>query len=72
MLRRAHSPHKARTLDEFLKGKSAHTLLLFDHFVREFRKLGNVTVQPAKTMIGIANDHRQSPLQNVGIRRCER
>jgi hypothetical protein len=59
MLRKAHSPDQAKTLDEFLEGKSAHTLALFNHFVQEFNKVGSVTVQPAKTMIGIANNHKR-------------
>lgn len=59
MLRKAHSPNKAKTLDEFLHGKSQHTLDLFNHFVKEFKKVGNVTLQPAKTMIGIANQHKR-------------
>lgn len=59
MLRKAHSPDQARTLDEFLEGKTPRTRLLFNHFVQEFNKAGNVTIQPAKTMIGIANDHKR-------------
>lgn len=48
-----------KTLDDFLKGKSEHTLGLFHHFVREFQKTGNVTLTPAKTMIGIATPNRR-------------
>jgi hypothetical protein len=59
MLRKAHSPDQAKTLDEFLDGKTPHTRRLFNHFVQEFKKAGNVTIQPAKTMIGIANDHKR-------------
>jgi Domain of unknown function (DUF5655) len=46
-------------LSEFLTGKSEHTLTLFHHFVDEFEKVGNVTLHPAKTMIGIANSHKR-------------
>lgn len=46
-------------LSEFLTGKSEHTLMLFHHFVEEFQKVGNVTLHPAKTMIGVANSHKR-------------
>jgi hypothetical protein len=46
-------------LSEFLSGKSEHTLILFDHFVSEFQKIGPVTLHPHKTMIGIANAHKR-------------
>lgn len=48
-----------RALSEFLKGKSDHTLALFHHFVDEYRKIGNVTLHPAKTMIGIATPRKR-------------
>jgi len=59
MLRKAHSPDKAKTLEEFFNGKSPQTRALFDHFVKEFNKVGKVTVVPAKTMIGIANANKR-------------
>ena len=46
-------------LSDFLSGKSEHTLTLFHHFISEFRKVGEVTIYPAKTMIGIANSHKR-------------
>ena len=46
-------------LSEFLTGKSKHTLMLFHHFVDAFQKVGDVTLYPAKTMIGIANSHKR-------------
>lgn len=50
---------KHHDLSAFLTGKSAHTLMLFNHFVSEFSKVGNITLHPAKTMIGIANAHKR-------------
>jgi hypothetical protein len=32
---------------------------LFEHFISEFKKVGKVTLKPAKTMIGIANDNKR-------------
>jgi len=47
-------------LIDFLSGKSEHALLLFNYFTDEFKKLGNdVSLHPAKTMIGIANAHKR-------------
>ena len=59
MLRKPHSPDNVKTLEEFLHGKSPHTRALFEHFVKEFNKVGKVTAEPAKTMIGIANKHKR-------------
>lgn len=49
----------AKELQDFFPGKSEHTLILFNHFVSEFQKVGNVTLHPAKTMIGVANAHKR-------------
>jgi hypothetical protein len=46
-------------LQKFLVGKSGRALLLFDHFIKEFTKIGPVTVHPAKTMIGIATPQKR-------------
>jgi hypothetical protein len=46
-------------LSDFLTGKSEHTLMLFNHFVSEFKKVGDITLHPAKSMIGIANSHKR-------------
>jgi hypothetical protein len=48
-----------KKLQDFLTGKSEHTLMLFHHFITELQKIGPVTVRPAKTMIGIANSHKR-------------
>jgi hypothetical protein len=48
-----------KDLSDFLTGKSEHTLMLFNHFVNEFQKVGDVTLHPAKSMIGIANSHKR-------------
>jgi hypothetical protein len=48
-----------QSLEDFTKGKSAHTLALYQHFVTSFKELGAVTFYPAKTMIGVSNGHRR-------------
>ncbi|WP_246104289.1 DUF5655 domain-containing protein [Mucilaginibacter corticis] len=47
------------SMSQFLTGKSPHTLALFHHFINEFEKIGPVTVEPTKTMIGISNAHKR-------------
>jgi hypothetical protein len=46
-------------LSEFLAGKTVHTLMLYNHFLNEFKKIGDITVEPTKTMIGISNSHKR-------------
>jgi hypothetical protein len=47
------------SISQFLTGKSPHTLVLFHHFIKEFEKIGDITVEPTKTMIGISNAHKR-------------
>ena len=46
-------------LTAFLSGKTEQTLLLLKHFIDEYKKIGKVTLHPAKTMIGIAREDRK-------------
>jgi hypothetical protein len=46
-------------LSEFLTGKSAHTIMLYDHLLNEFKEIGDITVESTKTMIGISNSHKR-------------
>jgi hypothetical protein len=48
-----------KEISGFLNGKSEQTLLLFDHFIGEYKKIGNITVEPTKTMIGISNSNKR-------------
>jgi hypothetical protein len=48
-----------RKLDDFLRGKSEFTLALFHHFIKEYKRIGKITLHPAKTMIGIATDRKR-------------
>jgi hypothetical protein len=54
-----YNVHDFNNLGEFLTGKSEYTLMLFNRFVNEFKKVGPITLHPAKTMIGIANSHKR-------------
>lgn len=46
-------------IEQFLTGKSVHTLMLFDHFMESFATIGTITAEPTKTMIGISNGHKR-------------
>lgn len=46
-------------LDDFLRGKSIQTIMLFEHFVDRYKQIGKVTLHPAKTMIGIATSRKR-------------
>ncbi|HPM29212.1 MAG TPA: hypothetical protein PLJ60_02655 [Chryseolinea sp.] len=52
-------PPDKGSLGDFLNGKSDHTILLFDHFVMQFKRVGKIEVLPAKTMIGIATSRKR-------------
>jgi hypothetical protein len=54
-----YNDHDFNNLAEFLNGKSEYTAILFNHFLNELKKIGPVTLKPAKTMIGIANSRKR-------------
>lgn len=43
-----------RSVKDFLRGKSKITRSLYRHFIEEYKKIGEVSIHPTKTMIGIA------------------
>jgi len=61
----AHSCNE-NDLDHFLKGKSAHTLELFRHFINEYRSIGDISVHPAKSMIAIAGKTKFAYIIRLG------
>jgi hypothetical protein len=48
-----------KEISDFLKGKPDHTLMLFDHFIEEYKKIGHIKVEPTKTMIGMSNSNKR-------------
>lgn len=42
-------------LQAFTAGKSAHALLLLQHFIEQYQQLGDVYLYPTKSMIGIGS-----------------
>ncbi len=48
-----------KEVNGFLAGKSEHTLMLFDYFIKQYEAIGPVTIEPTKTMIGISNSNKR-------------
>ncbi len=48
-----------KELAAFIKGKSELTLQLFRHFIEQYKMVGEVTLHPTKSMIGIANGNKR-------------
>lgn len=46
-------------INSFTAGKSPLTLSLLNHFVNEYRKIGQITLVPTKSMIAVASDSRR-------------
>ena len=55
-----------KTLDDFLKNKSIHTTELFYHFIKEYKRIGNISVHPTKSMIAIAGGKRFAYITQLG------
>lgn len=59
MAKKQSAPDTDKTIDDFLRGKSPHTVMLFHHFTQQYKALANVTFHPAKTMIGVATQRKR-------------
>jgi hypothetical protein len=55
-----------KVLDDFLAGKSDYTKSLFWHFAESFKEMGDVTIHPAKSMIGFAAKTRIAYVIQLG------
>jgi hypothetical protein len=65
---KTNQPHSCgdKVLADFLRGKSEHTVDLFNYFTEEFQKIGGVTVHPTKSMIAFAAKTRIAYLTRLG------
>ncbi len=55
-----------KTLDDFLEGKSEHTLDLFYLFISEYKKIGDFVLHPAKSRIAFASRIRFGYIHRLG------
>lgn len=53
------TPSEENQLSAFLAGKSEQTLKLYHHFVTMFVQMGEISIYPTKSMIGIGNGDRR-------------
>ena len=58
MPRRHPRVYYPKSLEEMTIGKSEHTVNLLHLFIREFQNVGDINIQPSKTMIGIATSRK--------------
>lgn len=61
-------PHSCneRTVDDFLKGKSVHTVGLFHFFIDEYKQLGDFVLHPARSRIAFAAQIRFGYIHQLG------
>ena len=55
-----------RSVEDFTKGKSSYTLELFDFFIDEYLKIGEIVLHPAKSRIALAADIRFAYIHRLG------
>lgn len=61
------TPFDIKEISKFTKGKPETSILLLEHFMKEFESLGNISLHAAKTMIGISNgDKRIAWITQIG------
>jgi len=63
-----HQVHSCndKVLADFLNGKSDHTVSLFWYFINEYNQIGNISIHPTKSMIGIASDKKIAWVTRLG------
>lgn len=55
-----------RSVEDFTKGKSDHTSELFNYFIEEYLKIGEIVLHPAKSRIALAADIRFAYIHRLG------
>ncbi|HEY9113855.1 MAG TPA: DUF5655 domain-containing protein [Bacteroidales bacterium] len=55
-----------RTVEDFLKGKSEHTVELYNYFIDEYWKIGEFVLHPAKSRIAFAGKTRFGYIHRFG------
>jgi hypothetical protein len=55
-----------KVLQDFLKGKTEHTISLFHYFIEQYNRIGKITVHPTKSMIALAAKKRMVYVTQLG------
>ena len=65
---KTNQPHSCneKTVDDFLKGKSSHTVELFWHFIKEYERIGDISFHAARSMIIIEGKARFAYITQLG------
>jgi hypothetical protein len=54
------------TVDNFLSGKTEKTISLFNHFLSEYKKIGEFDLHPVKTRVALLTKMRFCSINKVG------
>lgn len=55
-----------RTVEDFLAGKSSHTVELFHYFIKEYKAIGDFVLHPAKSRIAFVAQIRFGYIHRLG------
>lgn len=55
-----------KDLSDFLSGKTEHTTELFYYLVNEFKRIGEITIVPTKSIIAFASNKRFAYVTQLG------
>lgn len=55
-----------KTIEDFLKGKSALTVRLYNYFISEYKKIADINLHPAKTRIAFVANIRFGYIHRLG------
>jgi hypothetical protein len=55
-----------RTVADFLQGKSAQTIALFQYFLEQYKTIGDFVLHPAKSRIALARNTRFCSINQLG------
>jgi len=54
------------TVDDFLKGKSEIAIDLFNYFISEYKKIGDLEIHPVKTRVALLTKMRFCSINKIG------
>ncbi len=54
------------TIDDFVEGKTARAISLFNHFLGEYRKIGKFNLHPGKTRVALLTRMRFCSINKLG------
>ena len=55
------------TINDFLKGKSETAIDLFNYFISEYKKIGDLDIHPVKTRVALLTKMRFCSINKIGV-----